>query len=178
MILLADLLGPSKQGWGRPQGREIFPKLLEQVERNPDQTIFAISLKGVRCIDVSFSSETVVAVAHRFLGRKGFYLVDVDVPDILENIEAAALRDELPLLVLDGGRHRFVGLAPSTGTKATLDVVLQRPQARATEIADAIQITVANASMKLKQLWTSGFLMRRVSAADTGGVEFIYHRIA
>jgi predicted transcriptional regulator len=32
--------------------------------------------------------------------------------------------------------------------------------------------------MKLKQLWSSGFVMRRESVADTGGVEFVYHRIA
>ena len=111
MIQLADLLGPRKEGWGRSRGREIFPKLLEQVERNPDQTIFAISLKDVQRLDVSFSSETIVALAHRFRGKKGFYLVDVDVPDILENIEAAALRDDLPLLVIDRGKHRFIGLS-------------------------------------------------------------------
>ena len=31
--------------------------------------------------------------------------------------------------------------------------------------------------MKFKQLWEQGFLLRQESTADTGGVEYVYHRI-
>jgi predicted transcriptional regulator len=31
--------------------------------------------------------------------------------------------------------------------------------------------------MKFKQLWEQGFLLRRESVADSGGVEFVYQRI-
>jgi hypothetical protein len=166
------------EGWGREMGRSVFSKLLEHVERNPDQTVFPISLKGVKQIDYSFSSETVVQLARRFKGQKGFYLVDVGAPYIEENIDAAARRAEQPLVIVDADGQRFIGLEPSAGTKAALDVVVSRPQARAAEIAEAISVSVANASMKLKQLWTNGFLLRRESVADSGGVEFVYHRIA
>jgi hypothetical protein len=159
-------------------GRKVFQRLLQHVERNSDQTVFAISLRGVKRIDYSFSSETIVQLARRFRGGKGFYLVDIASPEIEENIDAAARRVEQPLLVIEAGKHRFIGLAPTPGTKAALDLVVQRPQARAAEIADEIEVSVANASMKLKQLWTHGFVMRHESVADTGGVEFIYHRIA
>lgn len=177
MIVLREMMS-KPEGWGRVMGRAVFPKLLEHVERNPDQTVFPISFKGVRQVDYSFSAETVVQLARRFKGQKGFYLVDVASPDIEENVDAAARRVDQPLLVSDAGGQRFIGLAPSAGTKAALDYVAARPQARATEIAEAIEVTVANASMKLKQLWASGFLLRRESAADTGGVEFVYTRIA
>jgi hypothetical protein len=159
-------------------GREVFPKLLEHVERNPDQTVFAVSLKGVKRVDFSFSSETIVELARRFRGVKGFYLVDIGVPEIEENIDAAAQRVEQPLLVINGGKHYFIGGMPSAGNKAALDFVVTRTQARAVETAQAIHVSVANASMKLKQLWTSGFLLRHESVADTGGVEYVYHRIA
>jgi len=177
VIVLRKLMGRA-DGWGRPMGREVFQKLLDHVERHPDQLVFGISLKGVQRIDVSFSSETIVEIARRFRGRKGFFLKDIAVPEIEENIEAAALRVGQPLAIAERGQHRFIGLAPSAGTKAALDFVVAHPQARAVEIAEAAHISVANASMKLKQLWTTGFLLRRESAADSGGVEFIYQRIA
>lgn len=177
MIALRELMG-RPDGWGRTFGREVFGKLLEHVERNPDQVTFTISLKGVTRLDVSFSSECLVELARRFRGQKGFCLVDVNVPEIVENIEAAASRVEQPLVVADGGRQRYIGPMPSAGNKAALEFVVSRPQARAVEIAEAIHISVANASMKLKSLWQGGFLLRRESAADTGGVEYVYQRIA
>ena len=177
MIRIVDLM-PRPEGWGRAMGREVFTKLLDQVDRNPDQTVFAISFAGVKRVDFSFSSETVVELARRFRGRKGFYLLDIGVPEIEENIDAAALRVDQPLLVIDAKGQHFIGLEPTAGTKEALAIVVARPQARASDIAEAIQVSVANASMKLKQLWNTGFLLRRESVADTGGVEFVYHRIA
>ena len=38
-------------------------------------------------------------------------------------------------------------------------------------------MTIANASMKFKQLWEQGFLLREESAADSGGMEYVYSRI-
>jgi predicted transcriptional regulator len=52
-----------------------------------------------------------------------------------------------------------------------------RPQTRAAEFAAEKGISIANASMKFKQLWDQGFLLRRESTSDTGGVEFVYQRI-
>ena len=179
MIRLFDLM-PRHDGlgWGRAMGREVFPKLLQHVERNPDQIVFPISFAGMKLVDFSFASETVVQLAHRFKGIKGFYLVDITVSEIEENINAAAVHIEQPLLIIDSSGQHFIGLSPSVGTKAALDLVVARPQARAAEIAEAINVTVSNASMKLKQLWASGFLLRRESVADSGGVEFVYQRIA
>jgi predicted transcriptional regulator len=32
--------------------------------------------------------------------------------------------------------------------------------------------------MKFKQLWEQGFLLRQESTADSGGLEYVYRRIA
>jgi hypothetical protein len=59
-----------------------------------------------------------------------------------------------------------------------LSFALTRGQARAAEFAEAkTGMSIANASTKFKQLWEQGFLLRRESVADTGGIEFIYHCI-
>ncbi|KTS03013.1 hypothetical protein SB2_17775 [Methylobacterium radiotolerans] len=165
-------------GWGRALGREVFQKLLTHVEGHADQSTFRISFKGVKRADVSFCSESVVELARRFKGSKGFCLVDVATSDLEENLDAAARRVEQPLMIWDGQKARFLGLPVSPGNQEALAFVLDRAQARAAEFAQTRGISIANASSKMKQLWMSGFLMRRESAADSGGTEFVYQRIA
>jgi len=178
VIPLRELMDGS-EGWGRAKGREVFQKLLAHVESHPDQDTFRISLKGVKRADVSFSSESVVELVHRFKGKKGFCLVDIGSEDLEENLDAAAKRVEVPLMIWDGRRARFLGTPASTGNQDALAFVLERPQARAAEFAQSrANMSIANASTKFKALWAAGFLMRRESAADTGGTEFVYHRIA
>ena len=165
-------------GWGREQGRGVYQRLLMAVEASAGNLVIRISMKGVQRIDMSFASETIVELARRFRGTKGICLVDLTDGDMIENIDAAAAKKGQPLLVWQGKSVRVVGTQPTQGCREALDFALERPHARAAEFAQAKKnMTIANASMKFKQLWEQGFLLRRESAADTGGVEFVYQRI-
>jgi hypothetical protein len=129
-------------------------------------------------VDISFASETIVELARRYRGTKGICLIDLADPDLIENIDAAAAKKDQPLLLWQGKTVAVLGAQPSEGCREALDFALERPQARAAEFAQTKKnMTIANASMKFKQLWEKGFLLRRESAADTGGVEFVYQRI-
>lgn len=166
------------EGWGRAQGRVVYQRLLRAVEENAGTLIFKLSMKGVQRVDISFASETIVELARRFRGNKGICLVDLTDKDVIENIDAAAARHDQPLLVWHGNSARLVGAQPTQGCREAFDFALERTQARAAEFASAKKdMSIANASMKFKQLWEHGFLLRRESAADTGGVEFVYQRI-
>ena len=104
--------------------------------------------------------------------------MDLADPDVKENYEAAATRKAQPLVVWTGGTATVIGAQPSQGTREALEFALQRPNTRATEFAsEKPGMTIANASMKFKQLWENGFLLREESTADTGGVEYVYSRI-
>lgn len=166
------------EGWGRTEGREIYNRMLAFVEDNVTAVVFRVSLKGVKRIDISFASETVIELARRYRREKGFCLVDLVDQDIAENIGAAAERKQQPLLVWTGRSAELIGVKPSEGAKEAFQFAMARPQARATEFADKSGVSIANASMKFKQLWEQGFLLRKESNAETGGVEFIYSRIA
>lgn len=177
VIVLRELM-EGAEGWGREQGRAVFQQLLEKVEAAPGCILFKVSLRGVERADISFASETLVELARRFRSEKGFYLVDVANEDLAENIEAAATRKVQPLLVWSKGSGRVLGPEPSQGTRDTLQFALERPQTRAAEyVAERPGMTIANASMKFKQLWQQGFLLREESAADSGGMEYVYRRI-
>lgn len=176
-IKLVDFMD-EPEGWGRSQGRVVYQRLIEFVEKNAGSVICAISLKGIRRLDISFASETIVELLRRFRGAKGFYLVDVANADLLENIDAAAMKKSQPVFVWEKGKVELIGAKPSAGNGEAFRFALARTQVRAAEFSEATPgMSIANASSKFKQLWQQGFLLRHESAAETGGVEFLYQRI-
>jgi len=177
MVAFRDFMA-SPEGWGRSQGREVYQQLLRFVESSTGTMIFRVSLKDVRRLDISFASETIVELARRYRGLKGFCLVDLTDEDLIENWDAAAAKKSQPILIWKGKTSRVLGCEPSPGNREAYEFALARPEVRAVEFAKSLKnMSVANASMKFKQLWEQGFLLRREGASDTGGVEFIYHRI-
>lgn len=135
-------------------------------------------MEGVEQIDASFASEAIVELIRRYRGSKGICLVDLDDPEIRFNIDLAAARMNVPVAVWNGKSVEMIGGQPSAGNREALEFALARSQARAAEFAEAsANISIANASTKFKQLWEQGFLMRSESAAESGGVEFVYRRI-
>ncbi len=176
-LQLFDFTG-GPDAWGRAEGREVFQQLLEAIEKHPGTLVFRVSLKGMRRVDISFAAESVVELARRFRKEKGFCLVDVSDEDMLENWEAAATKQNQPLFVWMDGKSRLIGLQPSEGNARPLEFALRREEVTAAELASAQKLMITNASMKLIQLWEKGFLLRRQTVAASGGIEFVYFRIA
>ncbi len=168
----------STEGWGRSQGREGYPKLIEFVEENPGVMVFKVSVEEVQRVDASFASETIVEAARRYRGNKGFCFVDLTDLDMLENWELAAQRKEQPLMVWKGDKCQVIGGEPSKGNLEAFRFALKRPSTKVTEFVAATPgMLVANASNKFRQLWEEGFLLRREEVAESGGVEYDYYRI-
>lgn len=166
------------EGWGRNKGREVFQRLINTVETHPGKMIFKISCEGVKRVDISFASETVIELARRYRGNKGFCFVDLVDIDLLENWEAAAERKGQPIMVWNGEQVNVIGPKPKKGCSEAFLFALGRSSVKATEfVSKKPGMSIANASTKFKQLWEQGFLMRREEVADSGGVEFIYYRI-
>jgi hypothetical protein len=165
------------EGWGRDQGREVYQRLLRFVEGSPGTIVFKVSMKGVQRLDISFASETVVELARRYRGMKGFCLIEISDKDLIENVDAAAEKKSQPILVWHGRSAELIGAKPSEGSREAFQFAMGRAHSRATEFATEKGLSIANASMKFKQLWEQGYLLRRESAADTGGVEYVYQRI-
>jgi len=176
-IVLRDYLATS-DAWGHALGHRVQEALRGFVEEKGGQILFAISLRGITHTDVSFPRTAVVELAKHFRARRGFYLIEVEDEDVLENWDSAAERCDQPLFVwADDRRHHLLGPQPGEGKRAMLDHVLSVGAATAGEAARALDIKVPNASNKLKELWEEGYLLRRERIAPTGGVEYEYVRI-
>ena len=168
----------SEEGWGREQGREAYSQLLRFVESRSGTILFHVSVQGISRVDISFASETIVELARRYRGAKGFAFIDLEDPDMLENWEAAAAKKNQPLIVWKGSVGRAIGVEPTQGTVEAFQFAMAKPKARATEFVRVMpNISIANASTKFKQLWEQGFLLRRENVAESGGVEYVYVRI-
>lgn len=175
-IKLRDLMS-IPDGWGVEEGREIYHKLLERVETHPEATIFRISLAGVRRTDVSFPRESVIELAVRYKGQKGFSVWDAADENLLDNWDAAAIKRAQPLFVWSRKGYRLLGSVPSAGLKGVLEFALEHDYVTTAQVASHFKWTASNASNKLRALTEAGYLLRREETARTGGLEFLHYRI-
>jgi hypothetical protein len=165
----------ANEGWGRASGRDVYGALVDFVESRAGKVIFRVLLNGVRRVDISFASETIVELARRYRSQKGFCFTDLGDKDMEENWAAAAERSRQPLMNWAGGPVRVLGPQPSQGVADAFRFALSKGEARASDYAASVRdMSITNASTKFKQLWENGFLLRRETAAESGGVEFIY----
>lgn len=175
-IRLRELMS-LEDGWGIEEGREVYHKFLGRIEAHPQAVMFRISLAGVRRTDVSFPRESVVELARRFRGQKGFSLWDATDENVLDNWDAAATKREQPLFVWNRKGYRLLGPLPSPGLRRLLDFALESESVTTAQVARHFRWSASNASNKLRALAEGGYLLRREETAASGGIEFLHHRI-
>lgn len=163
--------------WGREEGREVFPKLMAALDRLPATVLFRFDLTGMRRLDASFPRESFVFLAKRYAGEKAFSLCGVASPDLLENIDAAAQKLAMPLVVWDThGGWSQIGPPPSAGLRRVFDVAMDLGEVTTGQLIKPPHAlgAVNNVSNKLRQLTEAGYLVRREDASVSGGKEFRY----
>jgi hypothetical protein len=160
--------------WGHSAGQEVYRRLLATVRHHVGVSVFCISLAGVKRTDASFPRESVVRLAKQFRKEKGFCVVDVDDADLLDNWDAAASKQEQPLLVWLSTGRRLLGPEPSEGLRAVFEYVADRESTLTGEVCAALHLNTPNASNKLRMLWEQGYVLRRERRAPSGGLEYEY----
>ena len=163
--------------WGNARGKEVGALFENFILRHPTTDIFQVSFIGVERTDASFSREGIVEIASRFKTKKAIVIIDLKDEDLIENLEMAATKKAQPLFMWQGDTWTILGPNPSKGNADLLNFVLTNKEVTASTAASALDLKLTNASTKLKQLWESGYIMRREEQAPSGGIEFIYYRI-
>lgn len=173
-VKLLELTDNNDHPFGNVLGREVFKRLQSVVDSHPGCKSFEISLEGIVATDSSFPRESVIALAKQLCGEKYFFITDVSSADLIDNWDYAAIAKQQSLLVLLADETRIIGPEAKNSTKELLDVVLSRDGASTANVAKALNITVQNASTRLKKLVSEGVIMRSEVSSPTGGIEFIY----
>jgi len=163
--------------FGNAQGKEVFRKLVELVESNSSVDIFRVSLSGIEATDASFPRESVIALAKHFRCEKGFYLTDVADRDLIDNWMYGAVAKDQPLVVWSDKKHEIIGPKMNSATMSLVEFILERKEVTTSLIASEFDLSAANASTRLKNLFKNGYIMRSEEVAESGGKEFVYKAI-
>ena len=159
--------------FGNVQGKDTFRKLVDYIDNNTSIRVFGISLAGIEATDASFPRESVISVAKYFRESKGLFLEQVKNKDILDNWNYAAIAKEQPLVVWDQDNYKVLGPELTKSSLQLLDYVLDKGSVLASQVANDLEISVQNASTRLKKLVSQGYILRSEEAAESGGIEFI-----
>ena len=160
--------------FGNVEGKAVFRKLVDFVEEHPKSLIFGVSLKGIKATDASFPRESVVSLAKHFRGERGVFLTDLHDRDLIDNWSYAAQAKEQPLVIWDDANFRLIGPELNPATRTLVEYVLKKRSVLASHAAADLDLSVQNASTRLKNLVAAGYCVRAEEVAETGGIEFRY----
>jgi len=163
--------------FGNSEGKDVFRKLLDFAEQNPSVEVFGISLEGIEATDASFPRESVISVAKQLRGEKGFYLTDLSNRDLIDNWSYAARAKEQPLVIWNNNDFEIIGPELKSSARDLVEYVLSKGSVLASQVAGDLGLSVPNASTRLKNLVSDGFIQRIEDVADTGGIEYRYSAI-
>lgn len=175
IIKLYDFVGDS--AFGNKEGRNVYQKLLDQLDDHPDKKIIGISLEGITRTDASFPRESVVSLAKLKSGEKGFFLQDFVSKDLMDNWDYAAKAKDLTMIVIAEKGYELIGKELNPGSKTLLDFVMEHGTVTTSAVSKAFDISAPNASAKLKKLLSVGLVLATKQTAETGGMEFVYTAI-
>jgi hypothetical protein len=163
--------------FGNVQGKEVYGKLKSYIDDLPSISIFGISLEGISATDASFPRESVISIAKSYRETKCFYLVNVENNDLLDNWDYAAQAKEQPIMVWFGTDFRILGPSLTSSTKELLEYVLKNSPVLASKVSTKFDISIQNASTRLKKLVSEGYIIRTEVIAESGGIEYEYRSI-
>jgi hypothetical protein len=163
--------------FGNPEGKEVFRKLSDFVDQHPAIKIFGISFNGIVATDASFARESVISLAKQLRGERAFFLTELTNRDLIDNWCYAARAKEQPLIIWDNDSFELIGPELSKANRELVEYVLQKGDVLASQAASDLNISIPNASTRLKRLVSDGYLLRLEDVADSGGIEFMYSAI-
>jgi len=167
----------SKRPFGNIEGKSVLRKLSDFIEQHPNVDVFGISLEEIEATDASFPRESVVSLAKQLRGEKGIFLTNLTNRDLIDNWNYAAQAKEQPLVIWNDSNFEIIGPELNKSTRDLVEYVLHNGSVLASQVASDLNLSVQNASTRLKNLVTQGYLLRSEDVADSGGIEFKYSAI-
>ena len=140
MLKLVDLVG-SPTAFGNTEGRQVFQKLLTELDSHPGERVAGISLEGIERTDASFPRESVVSLAKSRCGEKGFYLQDFDSKDLMDNWDYAAKAKGFTMIVITADSYELIGNEISAGLRELLDLVMNERTITTSRVAEALDVS-------------------------------------
>ncbi|MCK5285340.1 MAG: hypothetical protein KAH64_03005 [Nitrosomonadaceae bacterium] len=162
---------------GNNEGQKVFKEMQNYISSCPHQKIFGVSLKDIQATDASFPRESVVSLAKLYRGEKGFYLCDFYSEDIIDNWNYAAQAKGQSMIILSENGYNLIGPEITASAKSLLDFIMVEGVVTTAIVSTKLDVSIQNASAKLKKLFEQGLLLGSKETAESGGLEFVYKAI-
>jgi DNA-binding CsgD family transcriptional regulator len=162
---------------GNVKGKSVFATLLKWIESRPEVDTFGISLKGIVATDASFPRESVMALAKHYREEKFIYLTELSDEDLIDNWTYGADAKEQPMTVWNDNKASFIGPDMTKSVKELTDYILIKQRVTTSEVSNEFDISIQNASTRLKNVFKLGYVKRVEEVAESGGKEFVYQII-
>ena len=85
--------------FGNEQGRLVRNKLQLLIEKHLSETIYEVSLEGIKATDASFPRESVFSLVKQLKGERWFFLSHFSSDDLVDNWDYAARAKDIQLVV-------------------------------------------------------------------------------
>lgn len=174
IIKLTDFLEGDLKPFGSMKGRRVFSMLLPVIQESLSPV--KISIAGIQATDVTFVRESIGALSMLFLGKKSLVIVN-PCDSISSNWVMGIRAHDISLVVFNNGTIDYIGAEISNSNKKLLRQVRNIGQARTSDIANNLSLSVQNVSTRLKRLAYSGLILRIEKPSRSGGTEFLYSSI-
>lgn len=169
MISLTAITGQQPFLSGNSLGKEVFQKLLGEVDKDPEVVLFEISLDGISATDASFPRESVVSLIKMYSGEKAFFLSGFATKDLMDNWDyAAKAKSQAVIVHLNPNEYEVLGPGLSASTKALLEYVMTEGEVTTAAVAQHFKVSAQNASGKMKKLLSMGVPGELAFQAATG----------
>lgn len=175
IIKLLDLTKGEDHPFGNAMGKEVFKRFIDCVDSYPNQKVFEVSLEGIKATDSSFPRESIISGVKQYRGEHWFYLSHLEDRDLIDNWAYAAKAKQQSLIIETASKPIVIGPDITPTRQKLLYFVLDKGRVTTALVAEALDVSVQNASTKLKQLSNEGLILRSEESSLTGGKEYIYY---
>jgi hypothetical protein len=171
-----NLAEKGKQLWGHSLGREVRLEIESELENLARGGVFKIQLKGIEVMDFSFSNEVfgkIYSTIGTIYPERAIVLANL-TEYVKINLDAALASLGFMAVTVKGKRDwEVIGKVGDTDIQ-TLEVIANKKQVTAPEVAEILNIKLTTCNQRLRKLTENGLILRAKESARTGGEQFIY----
>jgi len=158
----------------RLEGARAREEILGELSRLPAGGQLLVDLSGLEVLSGSFADEALARVAEQL--RNGelpdrYLLVKAEEEELLEDLSERLARRGLTLFALVGDEWRILGRL-SGYLEETLNWIVQHGEATSPELAQALSISVKNASIRLTELQKLRLVELVRESRPVGGIQY------
>jgi len=175
-VVLLERIG-TPLALGADEGLKLGIELSGLVYSSRGPHVVELSLAGITAIDCAFFEQAVYKHIHDLTVGSAIYVSGIESPDVALTCELTARALGRYLIVEEDQGYRIAGRDLRPADAMLVEALYDKGLDNSRDIAETYDMSVANASTRLKDMLQKGLVLRAEVTSATGGYEFRYFPI-